>query len=125
MLAPVNPPVLVAKDKEEMSSESVARSDGPPGLVMDDESDEEGEIPEVVQTAEQAVPVVTEKGTKAPQKAGPRVKKTADRKPKVEAKPFDKNRPDLWEAPKNATPERLADGASCGPRLQRNLASNS
>lgn len=121
MLAPVNPPVLVAKDKEEMSSESVARSDGPPGLVMDDESDEEGEIPEVVQTAEQAVPVVTEKGTKAPQKAGPRVKKTADRKPKVEAKPFDKNRPDLWEAPKNATPERLAEWRKLRAKVAKKL----
>jgi hypothetical protein len=74
------------------------------------------------------VPVVSEKGTKlTPEQAAKKKAKAAaaDRKTahpqKSDAKPFDKNRPDLWDPPKNATPERLAEWTKLRAKVAKKL----
>jgi len=124
MLVPASPPDPAAKGKEEEGDSHVVGNDGEESSSQEDGvSATEAQLAEV-QAAEQKVPVVNDKGLKVVPKASVvRLQKQtpAKRQPKVDAKPFDKNRPDLWEAPKNATPERLAEWSKLRAKVAKKL----
>jgi hypothetical protein len=117
MVVPAEPLDPAAKGKEEADTGRVAGNDAAPVEELEDSSSVTEEQVREVSFAEKHVPRVNEKGIKL----DPKSTKKVARQPKPDAKPFDRNRPDLWEAPKNASPERMAEWSKLRAKVAKKL----